>query len=102
MLASAMPGGSHKFDIHRLASLARLTLSPDEHTLYAQQLTRILDLASRVQSADTTGVPPTTHAQVPALMERPDASQPSLAPAAATANAPDADDQWFRVPRVIG
>jgi aspartyl-tRNA(Asn)/glutamyl-tRNA(Gln) amidotransferase subunit C len=97
-----MPGGSHEFDIHRLAALARLTLSADEHTLYAQQLTRILELASRVQSADTAGVAPTTHAWVPAQVERPDTSRPSLAPAAATANAPDTDKQWFRVPRVLG
>ena len=96
-----MPGGSHEFDIHRLAALARLTLSPDEHAVYAQQLTRILELASRVQSADTTGVAPTTHAWVPALVERPDTPQPSLTPIAATANAPDADARWFRVPRVI-
>ena len=97
-----MLGGSHEFDIHRLAALARLTLSPDEFTVYEEQLTRILELASRVQSADTTGIPPTTHAWAPALVERPDTSQPSLTPAAATANAPDADDQWFRVPRVLG
>jgi aspartyl-tRNA(Asn)/glutamyl-tRNA(Gln) amidotransferase subunit C len=97
-----MLGGSYEFDIHRLAALARLTLSPDEHMAYAQQLTRILELASRVQSAETTGVPPTTHAWVPALVERPDASTPSLTPAAATANAPDTHDQWFRVPRVLG
>jgi aspartyl-tRNA(Asn)/glutamyl-tRNA(Gln) amidotransferase subunit C len=97
-----MPGGSHEFDIHRLAALARLTLSPDELTVYTQQLTRILELASRVQSANTTGVPPTTHAWAPALMERPDTLTPSLAPAVATGNAPDTDHQWFRVPQVLG
>jgi len=96
-----MPGGSCEFDIHRLAALARLTLSPDEHHVYAQQLTRILELASRVQTADTTDVPPTTHAWVPTLLERPDTAQPSLTETAATANAPDADAQWFRVPRVL-
>lgn len=97
-----MLGASQEFDIRRLAALARLTLSPEEETVYAQQLARILEMASRVQSADTTGVEPTTHAWIPPLLERPDTSRPSLTPAAAVANAPEAGDQWFRVPRVIG
>ena len=102
MLASAMSAATHEFDIRRLAGLARLTLTPDEHTVYAEQLGRILELASRVQRAETAGVPPMTHAGAPALAERPDEPGPSLTQTEATANAPDATDAWFRVPQVIG
>lgn len=97
-----MPGGSSEFDLHRLASLARLTLTPAEQRLFPQQLARILSYAAEVQSVDTTGVPPTTHVLAPPLRERLDVEEPSLAPSAAAANAPDVKDGLFRVPKVLG
>lgn len=97
-----MPGGSHEFDVHRLAALARLTLTPEEQSAYTRQLEGILALAALIQSVDTSGVPPT--AQVNALepVERADETTSSLDPATATAHAPGADPPWFRVPRVLG
>ncbi len=97
-----MPGGSSEFDIRRLASLARLTLTPAEQRLFPQQLARILSYAEAVTAVDTAGVPPTTHAMAPRLRERPDVVEPSLEPSAAGANAPDLEDGLFRVPKVLG
>jgi aspartyl-tRNA(Asn)/glutamyl-tRNA(Gln) amidotransferase subunit C len=102
MLASAMPGGSSDFDTRHLASLARLTLTPDEHERFGAQLDRILLYAAAVRNVDTTGVPPTTHVLAPALPERPDTPAPSLSQAEALANAPDPGVGLFRVPKVLG
>lgn len=97
-----MPGGSSEFDVHRLASLARLTLNPAEERLFPLQLARILIYAADVQSVDTAGIPPTTLALIPPQRERTDTVSPSLEPAAAGANAPDLRDGLFRVPSVLG
>ena len=51
-------------DVERIATLARLELTPDEVTLFAGQLTGILAYADQVQQVDTSGVPPTAHIAV--------------------------------------
>lgn len=97
-----MPGAPRDFDIRHVASLARLTLSPDEEAAFSRQLPRILAFADQVRSVDTSGTPPTTHVIVPAMSERNDQATPSLPPDRALANAPEAERGLFRVPRVVG
>src|SRR5258707_12701215 len=43
-------------DVERIATLARLELTPDEVTLFAGQLTAILAYADQVQKVHTSGV----------------------------------------------
>ncbi len=97
-----MPGGSSEFDVCRLASLARLTLTPAEARVFPQQLACILTYAAEVQSVDTVGISPTTPGLALRQRERADDVSPSLEPAAAGANAPDLRDGLFRVPSVLG
>ena len=97
-----MPDASSDFDVRRLASLARLALTPDEAAAFPEQLTRILDYAGQVLAVPTDGVPPMTHVLAPALGERADIVVPSLTVDEALANAPDADRHLIRVPRVLG
>jgi aspartyl-tRNA(Asn)/glutamyl-tRNA(Gln) amidotransferase subunit C len=98
-----MPGELTKVDVGRIAALARLALGAEEQELYRRQLAEILEHARQVAAVDTRGVPPTTHTLLPQPSERPDGAGPSLAPAEALANAPEADRAagLFKVPRVI-
>ncbi len=91
-------------DLTRVASLARLALTDDEHELFARQLAQVLDYARQVQSVETSGVPPTSHPTGATSPLRDDEVQPSLARDAALAQAPDAERAagLFKVPRVIG
>ena len=48
--------------VEHVAHLARLELGPEEIDLYTQQLDRILAYMDQLNSLDTTGIEPTTHA----------------------------------------
>jgi aspartyl-tRNA(Asn)/glutamyl-tRNA(Gln) amidotransferase subunit C len=104
MLASGMPDRLTKVDVERVATLARLALTPDEEELYCRQLAEILDYARSLAALDTDGVPPTTHLLAGAPAERADDPRASLAPPDALANAPEPGRPvgLFKVPRVIG
>ena len=91
-------------DVERIATLARLELTPDEVTLFAGQLTAILAYADQVQAVDTSGIavaPGTTAGDAAA---RDDAPAPSLDRSLALSQAPAADRTagLFKVPRVLG
>lgn len=45
--------------VQKIARLARLTLSPDEEKLYAQQLSDILGYVEKLNELDTADVPET-------------------------------------------
>lgn len=87
--------------VDHLATLARLSLTPEERALFARQLEEILAYAESIQALDTTDVPPMSHARTAAAL-RDDAPTPSLDGGQALGSAPDAADGLFRVPRVIG
>jgi aspartyl-tRNA(Asn)/glutamyl-tRNA(Gln) amidotransferase subunit C len=90
-------------DVRRIASLARLKLSPEEEQLFAGQLSAILDYVRQLEELDVSGVEPMTHAlaagEPPPL--RPDQVQESLDPEKALAGAPAREGTAFQVPRII-
>ena len=65
-------------EVVRVAELARLSLSDAEVTLFTAQLAEILQYAEAVQQADTSGVPPTSHAIATGPVWRDDDPGPSL------------------------
>jgi aspartyl-tRNA(Asn)/glutamyl-tRNA(Gln) amidotransferase subunit C len=87
--------------VRQVARLARLSLTAEETATFAPQLERILAFAERIQALDTAGVEPMFQPGSGAGL-REDAPQPSLPRDRAIAEAPDAADGLFRVPRVIG
>jgi aspartyl-tRNA(Asn)/glutamyl-tRNA(Gln) amidotransferase subunit C len=90
-------------DVRRIASLARLDLSPEEEQLFAGQLSAILDYVKQLEELDVSGVEPMTHAlaagEAPAL--RADEVRPSLEPERALGGAPARQGTAFLVPRII-
>ena len=91
-------------DVEYVAQLSRITLPEGEADRFARQLARILDYVSQLDELDTAGVDPMGHPLDVRNVFRPDEVRPSLPPAEAVANAPDAavEEGLFRVPRVMG
>jgi aspartyl-tRNA(Asn)/glutamyl-tRNA(Gln) amidotransferase subunit C len=87
--------------VRHVARLARLALSPEEEERYAAQLGAVLEYARQLEQLDTTAVPPTSHALSVATPLAGDEILPSLDPAAAVANAPDARGTSVAVPKIL-
>lgn len=90
--------------VDRIATLARLALTPEERERFAVQLSDVLRYVAQISEVDTTGVAATAHPLLAEPAWRDDHPRPSLSTADALANAPDAnrDAGLFRVPKVIG
>jgi aspartyl-tRNA(Asn)/glutamyl-tRNA(Gln) amidotransferase subunit C len=89
-------------DVAHVAKLARLDITEDEIDLFAEQLAAVLDHAADVAALDTAGVPPTAHPLPLRNVLRPDEPRPSLDRDEVLAQAPDAEDRRFKVPRILG
>ncbi|MDI9571388.1 MAG: Asp-tRNA(Asn)/Glu-tRNA(Gln) amidotransferase subunit GatC [Pseudomonadota bacterium] len=88
-------------EVAHVAHLARLTFREEELDKFTSQLNDILLYMDKLNSADTAGVAPMTHAAVRGNAFREDVTTPSLAPGESLANAPDSRGEFFRVPKVI-
>ena len=88
-------------EVEHVARLARLALSEEEKEQMRSQLDRILGYVEKLNQLDTTGVEPTSHAIPMTNVFREDALTPSLSREEAMGNAPDRQEGFFRVPRII-
>jgi aspartyl-tRNA(Asn)/glutamyl-tRNA(Gln) amidotransferase subunit C len=90
-------------DVARIAELARLSLSDTEVSLFTTQLTNILEYAETVQQADTSGVPPTSHAIASGPVWREDEPRPSLDRREVLELAPESSPEsgLIKVPKVL-
>jgi aspartyl-tRNA(Asn)/glutamyl-tRNA(Gln) amidotransferase subunit C len=88
-------------EIAHLAHLARLAVTDEELDLFAGQLAAVLDAVAQVGKADVEDVAPTTHAVPMTNVARPDVARPSLPRDVVLAGAPAAEDDRFRVPRIL-
>jgi aspartyl/glutamyl-tRNA(Asn/Gln) amidotransferase C subunit len=92
------------FDVSAVAALANLDLNAEELSLFAKQLSDVLEAVNTLAELDTAGVPPTAAIGTQHPVDRPDQLQLCLDRETAVAAAPDPspDLAYFRVPRVIG
>jgi aspartyl-tRNA(Asn)/glutamyl-tRNA(Gln) amidotransferase subunit C len=88
-------------EVEHIASLARLSLSDDEVVLYQEQLSDILDYFARLQTIDTSDVPPTATVLPLRSVMRADVAGQELSHEEILANAPEAEDSCFKVPAVM-
>lgn len=88
-------------EVDHVARLARLDLSEEERERMTQQLDRILAYMDKLNELDTSQVEPTTHVLPLQNVMREDAPRASLAQGDALANAPDREEAFFRVPRIL-
>ncbi|MBX3064392.1 MAG: Asp-tRNA(Asn)/Glu-tRNA(Gln) amidotransferase subunit GatC [Anaerolineae bacterium] len=87
--------------VMQIAELAKLELTDAEIDTYAEQLSAVLDYASRLDQLDTSNIPPTATVLPLENVMREDVVRPSLTRAQVIANAPDAIEAQFRVSAVL-
>jgi aspartyl-tRNA(Asn)/glutamyl-tRNA(Gln) amidotransferase subunit C len=85
-------------EVVHVARLARLALSEDELERFAEQLNAILEAVGKVGELDLSGVEPTAHPLELSNVWAEDEPRPPLSVEEALANAPDREDDAFRVP----
>ena len=88
-------------DVAHLARLARITLTDDELDHFAGQFEVILAAVARVGEVAADDIPPTSHALPLTNVFRDDVIATSLARDEVLAQAPAAEDDRFRVPRIL-
>ena len=85
-------------EVLHVARLARLELSEDEVARFQEQLSEILDAVGKVRELDLADVQSTSHPLAVVNVMADDEPHSPLAVDDAFANAPDRDDDMFRVP----
>lgn len=88
-------------DVQHVARLARLNLTPEEESMFTEQLNAILQYAEKLNELDTEGVEPTTHVLPLRNVMREDEVRESLTIEKVLLNAPDEEDGQFKVPAVL-
>ncbi|HEX7166198.1 MAG TPA: Asp-tRNA(Asn)/Glu-tRNA(Gln) amidotransferase subunit GatC [Acidimicrobiales bacterium] len=89
-------------DVRHVAKLARLDITEEEVATFTGQLEAVLDHARDVEALDVEGVPPTAHPLPIENVFRDDTPRPSVDRDEVLAMAPAAEDNRFRVPRILG
>ena len=87
--------------VRRIARLARIAVSDDSLAPMARELNHILAWVERLDEVDTGGVEPMTGAVAVALPRRADRAEEAAPPAELLANAPETEDGFFVVPKVV-
>jgi aspartyl-tRNA(Asn)/glutamyl-tRNA(Gln) amidotransferase subunit C len=88
-------------NIDQLAKLARLQFSEAETVQIRNDLARMISFVEKLQQLDTTGVEPLLHMTDITDIVREDRVMGSMDKTKAMELAPDADGQYFYVPKVI-
>jgi len=88
-------------DVLRCAQLTHLSLGEDEIEPMRQAMAQMLSHAQSLDQLDLEGVEPSTHGLDAALPRRADEPRPGLTQAEALANAPQTDQGYFLVPKVM-
>ncbi len=87
--------------VKRIARLARIKVTPEEARGLEAELSGILDWVKLLDDVDTTGVEPMTRVVPISLKQRPDVVTDGGIADAVTQNAPEAQDHFFVVPKVV-
>lgn len=90
-----------KQDVEKVALLSRLEFSESELETFTRQLNSILDYAEMMENLDVADVKPTAHVLPLQNVLRKDEVRPSLDHDLALSNAPEAEDGYFKVPKIV-
>lgn len=87
--------------VRRIATLARIGVGDDEVPGLAKELSAILGFVEQLSEVDTDGVKPLTSAVENRIRGRDDVVTDGGYAEAVLANAPEKDDEYFAVPKVV-
>ena len=88
-------------EVEHIAKLARLELSEEQKELYREQLSAILDYMAKLRELDTQDVPPTAGGGLTQMILRNDEAHPGLTTGQLLDNAPQSEDEQFKIPPVF-
>jgi len=89
-------------DVEHIAELARLRFKEEELESFTVQLNDILAYMEQLNELDTENIEPLSHPVENNNVFREDEMKPSTDREDALKNAPQRDDEFFKVPKVIG
>lgn len=89
-------------DVAHVARLALLDLSDHELDVFTEQLSHVIDTAQAMNDLDLGDIAPTHHPLGLTNVFRADEVRPSLERAEVLAQAPDVEDDRFKVPPALG
>lgn len=87
--------------VSHVANLARLEFNDTETQEFTETLARILDYVGKLDELETDDVEPTSHIHPLQNITKADVVKPSLPRDEVLANAPEPEEGFFSVPRVI-
>ncbi len=87
--------------LQKIAHLARLEVDPAEETALLASLNGVLTWMEQLNELDTTGVQPLTHISEGLTVVREDIVANQLPRERGLENAPQHDEQFFQVPKVM-
>jgi aspartyl-tRNA(Asn)/glutamyl-tRNA(Gln) amidotransferase subunit C len=87
--------------VHKVAHLARLEITPEEEALFANQLSSILEYFEQLSELDTTNIPPTTRAIDISNITRSDVREVYRDRDFLLQEAPQTEGDFFRVPQIL-
>ncbi|HEY9878821.1 MAG TPA: Asp-tRNA(Asn)/Glu-tRNA(Gln) amidotransferase subunit GatC [Leptolyngbyaceae cyanobacterium] len=87
--------------VRKVALLARLELSPEEEQQFTGQLSSILEYVEQLNELDTQDVEPTTRAIELNNITRPDQLKPFEGREDILSIAPEREDDYFKVPKIL-
>lgn len=87
--------------VRSMAAQARLGVTDDEAKELAGEISTVLEAMEKLHDVDTDGVEPTYHILPQKNVWRDDVVRPSLDHEVVMAEAPEQQDGFFKVPRVM-
>ena len=87
--------------VRKVAKLARLELTDAEVGEFAGQLSAIIDYVEKMNELNTDDVEPMAHCLAITNCLREDVVRESLSVEQVLSNAPQHDDEFFRVPKIL-
>jgi aspartyl-tRNA(Asn)/glutamyl-tRNA(Gln) amidotransferase subunit C len=96
-----MPERIDEQQVRHVAVLSRLKLSDEEVATFSRQLSDILEYVQKLNELDTSNIEPTAHAVPVNNVFRDDEPEEPLGVDEALANAPERQDSFYKVPKVL-
>ena len=87
--------------VRRIARLARLAVTEAEEARLEKEVSGILDWVAQLDEIDTSAVPPMTRVASMTMKMREDEVTDGLCAADILKNAPEVDDGYFVVPKIV-
>lgn len=88
-------------DVEYIAELARLKFNDQELDSFTEDLNEVLTYIDKLNELNTDNIEPLSHPVEGSNAFREDIVKPSITTEDALKNAPDKDESFFKVPKVI-